>query len=264
MEHQGFEVEGLYVEFVPTASSDSGYPLLFVHGAWGGSWLFTHYLTYLSAGGWNCYAMNLRGHYQSAPASQPERVTLTDYVRDVIRVVHQLPFPPVLIGFGTSAHILQVALSKHIPALGAVFVSANGPTEKAPIIPPSVLTMPRLIPAEPILPAPDIHPETLTWLNDQRINTFEARAVLVELITTGSRISADFVKVPYLVLNGALDEDIAPQESAALAGFFEGPGSLEIIPGASHTGILVGTEWREAANALHAWLCTTGFNQRTE
>jgi hypothetical protein len=38
-----------------------------------------------------------------------------------------------------------------------------------------------------------------------------------------------------------------------------GRGTLEILVEASHTGILVGMEWEEGANAINAWLGTNGF-----
>ncbi len=247
----------LHVEYDVGPEGESRHPLLFVHGAWSGSWIFSNYLGYLAAGGWNGYAMNLRGHYKSAPLDLTG-VTLGDYANDIIRIAHQLPAPPVLIGFGTGAHIIQLALSKNPPAAGAIFISANLANVKRSI-PPEVLQMPPLIPAEPIGPAPDIHPETLAWLNEQRADCVEPRSVLVSLLSGQIQTQSDFVKVPYLVLNGDWDEDISPDQSQALAAFYEGRGTLDILAEASHTGILVGTEWEEGANAINAWLGTNGF-----
>lgn len=254
-------VNGLHVEYQLAANGESGHSLLFVHGAWSGSWLFSEYLPYLSAGGWNCFAMNLRGHYKNAPLDDQARVTLADYARDIIGVARLLPAPPVLIGYGTGAHMVQLALSKGVAAAGAVFISAKLPDYSAQVIPPAVLKMPRLIPSEPLEPAPDIHPDVLDQLNDRRINSFEPRAVLVELVSPQHRVMPEHVNVSYLVLNGELDEDISPEQGRTLAEYFRSPGTFDLIPGASHLGILVGSEWQEAANALHAWLVTHRFNE---
>src|SRR5579859_2108388 len=98
--HDEQVIDGLHIEHYHEARGSRGVPLLFVHGAWGGSWIFSQYLPYLAAGGWDCYALNLRGHYKS-PAAELTGMTLWDYARDVARIVRRLPSPPVLIGFGT-------------------------------------------------------------------------------------------------------------------------------------------------------------------
>jgi len=250
-------VGGLHVEYDIASESRSRHPLLFVHGAWSGSWIFSNYLGYLAAGGWNGYAMNLRGHSNRAPLDLTG-VTLRDYANDVIRIARSLPAPPILIGFGTGAHIIQLALSKNPPAAGAIFISAKLANVKRSI-PPEVLEMPSLIPAEPIAPAPDIDAETLRWLDEQRADCVEPRSVLVSLLSGQIQTLPDFVKVPYLVLNGAWDEDISSERGQELASFYEGQGTIDILADASHTGILVGTEWEEAANAINAWLGTNGF-----
>jgi pimeloyl-ACP methyl ester carboxylesterase len=261
MTNQERIINGLHVEFCLAPNGGSGHPLLFVHGAWSGSWLFAEYLPYLSAGGWNCFAMNLRGHFANASVEDQTHATLSDYARDVITVAHRLPAPPVLIGYGTGAHIVQLALAKGVSAPGAVLISAKLPDYMSQVIPPAVLRMPRLIPAEPLKSAPDIHPDLLDQLNDRRVNSLEPRAVLVELVSPQSRAMPEHVSVPYLVLNGELDEDISPEQGQTLANFFRGQGAFDLIPGASHLGILVGSEWREAANALHTWLVTHRFNE---
>jgi pimeloyl-ACP methyl ester carboxylesterase len=252
-------IEGLYVEYDVAPGGRSRHPLLFVHGAWSGSWIFSNYLGYLAAGGWNGYAMNLRGHYKSAPLDLTG-VTLRNYANDVIRMARHLPTPPVLIGFGTGAHIIQLALGKNPCAAGAVFISARLANVKRSI-PPKVLEMPPLIPAEPIGPAPDIDPETLAWLNEQRADCVEPRSVLVSLLSGQIQIQPDFVKVPYLVLNGERDEDISPDQAQELASFYEGRGTLDILAEASHNGTMVGAEWEEGANAINAWLGTNGFTE---
>jgi pimeloyl-ACP methyl ester carboxylesterase len=250
-------IGGLHVECDVGPEGGSRHPLLFVHGAWSGSWIFSDYLGYLAAGGWNGYAMNLRGHYKSAPLDLTG-VTLRDYANDVIRIARHLPVSPVLIGFGTGAHIVQLALSKNPPAACAVFISAKL-ANAARAVPPEVRRMPLLIPAEPIGPAPDIRPETLARLNEQRANSVEPRSVLVSLLSGQIQTQPDFVKVPYLVLNGEWDDDISPDQGQELAAFYEGRGTLDILPEASHTGLLVGAQWDEGANAINAWLCANGF-----
>ena len=250
-------IDDLLVEYIYNPEGASRHPLLFVHGAWSGSWIFSNYLTYLASGGWNVYAMNLRGHYRSKPVDL-SRVTLRNYMNDVTRIARRLPAPPVLIGYGTGAHILQHVLNTETPAAGAVFISTKL-GNVAELIPVEVFKMPHLIPAERHGAAPDIQPETLDWLNSHRANCVEPRGVLVDLLSAKAHTQPHFVKVPYLVLNGEIDADISAEQGQQLANFYGGGGTLDIVLRASHTGILVGTEWREAANAINAWLGTNGF-----
>ncbi len=250
-------IDDLLVEYVYSPEGVSRQPLLFVHGAWSGSWIFSNYLTYLASGGWNVYAMNLRGHYKSKPVDLA-RVTLRNYMNDVTRIARRLPAPPVLIGYGTGALIVQHVLNTETPAAGAVFISARL-GNAAKFVPATVFKMPHLIPAEHLTAAPDIPLETLEWLNSYRANCVEPRSVLVDLLSAKANTQPHFVKVPYLVLNGEHDSDISADQGQELASFYEGGGTLDIVLRASHTGILVGTEWREAANAINAWLGTHGF-----
>src|SRR5260221_5177457 len=157
MSYQEQVFDGLHVEFHQGVDGRRGHPLFFVHGAWGGSWIFKEYLAYLPSAGWNCYAMNLRGHYKSAPFNLGG-VTQIDYARDVLRLARHLPVPPVLVGFGSGAHLIQLALGKGFPAVGAVFMSAKLPNRFPKQVPPEVMQMPHLLPPEPIASTPDIAP----------------------------------------------------------------------------------------------------------
>ncbi len=251
---------GLHVEFNRGANGGQGHPLLFVHGAWSGSWIFTNYLAYLPAAGWNCYAMNLRGHYKSE-AARLEGVTQWDYARDVIRIAHRLPSPPVLIGFGTGAHIIQLALSKGFPAAGAVFISAKLPNIHKLRVPPEVQQMPLLLPAEPIHAASDIPPDTLKWLNEQMSGAVEPRSTLVALLKGDVQTKPEFVKMPYLVVTGERDDTISLEEGTELSTFYQGTGTLDIVRGVSHEGILVGTGWHEGADAINTWLFTHNLHK---
>jgi pimeloyl-ACP methyl ester carboxylesterase len=44
--------------------------LLFVHGMWGGAWVWERWLPFFAARGWDGYALNLRGRAR-APGRSP-------------------------------------------------------------------------------------------------------------------------------------------------------------------------------------------------
>lgn len=261
MNREAFEVDGLYVEHYPGADGGSGSPLLFIHGSWGGSWMFENYMVYLSNGGWDCFALNLRNHYKSYK-TELYGITHHEYTHDVIAVAKRLSAPPVLIGFGMGAQLVQIAIGMKCPAVGAVFISAKRAFITPQEVPAHVMELPELLMATPIPSARDLSPKVLTTFNRLMSEEVEPRSSVLALLRGEYRSPYNAIQIPYLVLNGEQDEAITAHEGAELAGVYQGPGTLNIVPGASHEGILAGIYWREAANLLNVWLQTYNFHLR--
>ena len=80
---ESIKVSNLSVDKVPATDKKFAYPLLFIHGAGGNSTYLKNYLNFFTAAGWDCYALNLRGHGASDPVASIETVTIEDYVEDV-------------------------------------------------------------------------------------------------------------------------------------------------------------------------------------
>lgn len=83
-----------------------GVSLLFVHGMWGGSWYWANYLTAAAEAGWEAWAINLRGHHGSRPVPNPGRVSVLDYVQDVLDCLRRLG-EVVLVGHSMGGLIVQ-------------------------------------------------------------------------------------------------------------------------------------------------------------
>jgi len=83
------------------------HPLIFIHGAAGGAWYFSHFLDYFSEKGFHCYALSLRGHGLSEGISDIDTFTMHDYVYDVKSLVDKLDQKPVLIGHSMGGAITQ-------------------------------------------------------------------------------------------------------------------------------------------------------------
>jgi len=66
------EPEGIYVETQQPERRSRKPPLLLVHGALTGSWLWSSFGAYFAERGWEAHAMNLRGHYTSDLAELDE------------------------------------------------------------------------------------------------------------------------------------------------------------------------------------------------
>lgn len=101
-------------------------PLLFIHGAFGGAWLWDeHYLPWFAKHGWEAHALSLRGHGASEGQDLVRFARLRDYVADVEQVLAGMPVPPVLIGHSLGGMIVQKLLHRH--AVPAAVLMASAP-----------------------------------------------------------------------------------------------------------------------------------------
>ena len=89
-------------------------PLLFVHGAYGGAWIWDqHFLPYFAEHGYESHALSLRGHGESAGWEQVGVARLWQYVDDLAQVADTLERPPVLIGHSMGGMVVQKYLHEH-------------------------------------------------------------------------------------------------------------------------------------------------------
>lgn len=253
-------VEGLCVEHHSPTTTSAGHPLLFVHGSYGGSWMFENYLPFLSNGGWDCHALNLRGHYKSEPY-ELWGVTQWDYARDVLAVAATLPAPPVLIGFGMGALLVEIAFYLKVEAVGAVLMSAKRAVYAPKEVPQRVIDMPKLLAGQPLIAVPDMSSKTLSTFNKRIMEQAEPLACFLALLNGEFKLPYEAIRVPYLVLNGEQDTEISEEDCIELAKIYSGKGTFDRISGVSHEGILAGFYWRDAATRLSYWLQTHHFDQ---
>lgn len=100
-------------------------PLLFIHGMGGGSWYFENYLRAASQAGWDCWAVNLRGHHGSRPVADLGTVSVADYVQDARDVLEAMG-PGAIIGHSMGGLVAQCAAT-HTHARAAVFLTSAAP-----------------------------------------------------------------------------------------------------------------------------------------
>lgn len=112
-------VAGLEVLSCLPATAGSQPPLLFVHGAFAGGWMWTETLMpHLAAAGYPCHALSLRGHGASAGREQIDWHSIADYVDDVKTVIDWLPEAPVVIGHSMGGFVVQKLLEhRRVPAV---------------------------------------------------------------------------------------------------------------------------------------------------
>lgn len=100
-------------------------PLLFVHGAFSGAWIWdAKFLPWFAARGWEAHAVSLRGHGNSEGRDRLHEFGIADYVDDVLQAADGLSAPPVLIGHSMGGMVVQRALAKRRFAGGVLMASA--------------------------------------------------------------------------------------------------------------------------------------------
>src|ERR671922_261857 len=124
------EPEGIHVETHQPERRSRKPPLLLVHGALTGSWLWTNLAAYLAERGWEAHALNLRGHFTSDVADLAE-TTMRDYADDVGVAARQIGRPPVLIGWGIGA-LTGLLHAERAPVLGLVLLAPSPPAAALP------------------------------------------------------------------------------------------------------------------------------------
>ena len=102
-------------------------PLLFVHGAFAGAWVWDeHFLPYFAAQGYHAHALSLRGHGGSFGCDNIDSHSVHDYVDDLATVIADLPKPPILVGHSMGGFIVQKYLERH-PVPAAVLMCSVPP-----------------------------------------------------------------------------------------------------------------------------------------
>jgi pimeloyl-ACP methyl ester carboxylesterase len=256
------EPEGIYVETHQPERRSRKPPLLLVHGALTGSWLWSSFAAYLAERGWEAHAMNFRGHYTSDVADLQE-VTMADYANDIGVAVRQLGRPPIIIGWGTGA-LAGLLYAQRQPVLGLVLLAPSPPAGALPRRPletelkavPSVYDAGWwgwIAPMERLREwMPDMSDEELSKMQELLAGARESGSARRERMI-GVEVDAARVDVPTLVIGAGLDDVIHPSEASRTADLLGA--TYELFPGASHFGLVMGSEtWPEVAGSVLGWL----------
>ena len=256
------EPEGIYVETQQPERRSRKPPLLLVHGALTGSWLWSSFAGYFAERGWEAHALNFRGHFTSDLADLAE-TTMADYASDIGVAVRQLGKPPVLIGWGIGGLAAMMYASRH-PVLGLVLLAPS----------PSAAVLPRK-PAEhelkqipPVYDAewwgwtasakelresmPDMSDDDLVKMQEMLSGARESGTARRERML-GVDVDTARINVPSLVIGAGLDDTVHPNEARRTADLLGA--AYEYFPGASHFGLVMGERtWPEVAGSVLGWL----------
>lgn len=238
-------------------------PLLFVHGAFTGSWMWSKYIPHFMRNGWKCYVMNIRSHYKSRNMDMT-RITFDDYLEDIREniqvVVSECGVPPVIVGFSLGGILCQ-KIAETDDVKGLVLADSSVCLEVHEMVPYDVYQRNNL---GLVMPAPTREELTSVDETEEDIR-FQRRYLSMEsskaLLTCGcwiegvAGISIDHSKVTCPVLslkavNGDADDLRGLAEAQYFGGEYTGYHNM------THTGMLVGQRYQEPVNRILQWLDT--------
>jgi pimeloyl-ACP methyl ester carboxylesterase len=256
------EPEGIYVESQQPERRSRKPPLLLVHGALTGSWLWASFGAFFAERGWEAHAMNFRGHYTSDIADLAS-VTMADYADDIGVAIRHLGRPPVLIGWGIGA-LAAMLYAERSRVLGLILLAPSPPAAALPRrpLPHELKGVPEVYdarwwgwirPVDELRAAmPDMTDDELEKMQELLDGARESGYARLERMR-GVSVDTSRIDAPALVIGAGLDDVIHPTEARRTADLL-GAG-YDYFPSASHFGLVMGSEtWPQVAASVLGWL----------
>lgn len=253
-------VAGLTATVADAAAPSERPPILFVHGMFGGAWMFERWQPLFAELGWGSHAIDLRGHGASRPVRDIGRVSVRDHVADALAVARAMG-RPIVVGHSMGGLIAQ-KLAEADAVSAAVLVCA-APPRGISVLSPSLASK-MLHYLGPLLFSQPIEP-SFRDAEDLMLNAMppaERAAVYARLVRESGRagremalgtlpVDASRVRVPVLVLRAEDDRFVAPRVGRQLADRYGAP----LRSYAGHGHYLIGEPgWERAAADVAAWL----------
>ena len=260
--HKGLEL----LHQAPKSGGTGGPPLVFLHGAFAGAWVWAeHVLPWFAARGYDAYALSFRGHGASDGAEDLHDLGTADYVEDVRSILSLFEAPPVLIGHSMGGYIAQrvvedfevpaYVLMASVPPTGLM-----GPAMTMAMLQPWLLgrlfeiqwgdgTMVGRKTLREAFFWKDM-PEALVLSYLARVQN-ESRRATLELYWPAMPDLARLLRVPALVLGARQDRLIAAPhvyQTAALLGT-----SPRLFPDMGHA-MMLEPGWEDVAEHIHGFL----------
>ena len=257
------EPEGIHIETHQPERRSRKPPLLLVHGALAGSWLWTEFAAFLAERGWEAHAMNLRGHFTSDMADLAD-ASMNDYADDIGVALRHLGRPAVLIGWGIGALAAMLHAQRQKP-LGLVLLAPSPPAAALPRRPEEheLRAVPAVYdaawwgwtgtPEELRERMPDMDEQDIEKMSELLTGARESGRARRERMQGVAVDTSLLVDTPSLVIGAGLDDVVHPNEARRTADLLGA--SYEYFPSASHFGLVMGEHtWPEVAQSVLGWL----------
>lgn len=269
---------------VPAASVAGGAPILFVHGAFCGAWVWQeHFLPFFAERGCPAYAVSLRGHGTSEGYATLRDASLADYIEDVRSTAAELEQEhgraPVLVGHSMGGMVVQRViesydtreLMQHKRAAAMVLMSSVPPGGLLGTSWHMMLKDPWLFWQMGAIQAfgagaatvDGVHramftgdaPVELTAAYLSRLQE-ESMRVQFDLSTAPSPVSTNGKAIPTLVIGAEEDNFVPAWMAQTTARHYTAP--CRILPREGHA-MMLSHKWTDAAGVLAGWLAEQGL-----
>lgn len=239
--------------------TETGPPLLFVHGYFGRAIAFERMMECLVNGGHRCVAIDLRGHGDSMSPDDLGQVSIHDYADDVERVAREMG-DPIIIGHSMGGLIAQLVALRGVTR--GIVLLAPAPPRGIPVMSirlavaqfrymPAILLSRRVIPGRADLRA----------LVVNRVPESEREVVLDMLVPDSGRagremsvfgvpVDKEKLRVPVLVISGDEDLFIPLSRSERVAKRYAA--QLHVAPGRGHM-LIIEPGYEEICGWIRDW-----------
>ena len=256
------EPEGIHVETQQPERRSRKPPLILVHGALTGSWLWSSFAGYFAERGWEAHALNLRGHFTSDVADL-STTSMDDYAGDIGVAARHLGRPAVVVAWGIGA-LAALRFAERHPVLGLVLLAPSPPAG----------ALPRAPEEHELTNVPDIYDATWwgwtapidrlrEWMPDMSDPELEKMQEMISGAREsgsarrermrGVEVDPARISAPTLVIGAGLDDVIHPAEAQRTADLLGA--AYEYFPSASHFGLVMGSgTWPQVAGSVLGWL----------
>ncbi len=251
----------LFLEIYKGAGSakknDKKPPLLFIHGAYTGSWMWSKYIPHFVQEGFRCYVMNLRSHYKSRVMDMT-RVTFEDYLEDIKEVIAECSEPPVIIGFSMGGILTQkIAETEKIAGMVLIDSSICSQVHKevpyknnGDSIPVDIVPAPERSESSSVDESGEDIEFQRKYLSMESGKAFGACSIAFG-VSNGISIDNSLITYPSLVIrtNNNKEEE---NRLRAEAEYFHA--EYIVIKDATHTGLLIGERYLVVVRSMLSWL----------
>ncbi|GAA0593054.1 alpha/beta hydrolase [Caenispirillum bisanense] len=249
-------------------------PLLFVHGAFCGAWIWEeHFLPFFADRGWEACAVSLRGHGRSGNRDDLDRYGMSDFIADVGQAMADLRRPAVLVGHSMGGMVVQKVMDAPPPGaprpVGVVLMASLSPWGLWPTSTFMMTARPDLL--REIAMIQLVGPEAATpagmkaaMLSDHAdprdaerwyaLMQPESRLATVQLSWLVPPLPTVLPesRPPVLVLGAERDVFVPPAVVEATACYYKAD-ALRIFPDTAHA-MMLEPHWHEVAEYLETWL----------
>lgn len=231
-------------------------PLLFVHGAFTGSWMWSKYIPHFIHEGWTCYVMNMRSHYRSRLLDMT-RITFEDYLEDIKEIITACRIPPILIGFSMGGILCQ-KLAETVEIAGLVLIESSISKEVhdqvpykdiAPIAPSLIIPAPareELSSIDESIDDIEFQRKYLTMESSKAFGAFSFHYGAEGISIDSSLITCKSLVI--MAVNSDDDDQRGKVTAEHLCADYYG------LWNTTHTGVLVGQRCKEVVDIILDWL----------